>query len=151
MRLIITLTLVALCGPVRGGDSAWEIVKVEASKDHPGHQEVTICNSSEKPVELVRAWPEGKMAAGNVCYMPTPTHVDPRFAAISRVRMPLFAELCHYPAGWKMYMTVEPGDSVKAILPSTNGFSKAKLGLLLRQKGGRVLVGQLEGPAPKDK
>ena len=146
---LFTLLLMALCGHVCAGDTAWEIVKVEVSKDIPGYQEITVCNSSDKPVQLARHWTIGDVATANACFMPAPNPGAPRIAMQAGVHLTLFAEACHYPAGMKMFMTVKPGESVKAIMPITGEAGGAKLGLVLRQKRGRVLVGQLPKIGPK--
>jgi hypothetical protein len=58
--------------------------------------------------------------------------------------MTLFAEPCHYPNEAEKFIKVQPGESIKAILPTLEGFHGVHLSLVLTQKKGRIVVGSLD-------
>ena len=70
-----------------------------------------------------------------------------RLAAISGPDKPLIAEPCHFPEGWNRFMQVEPGATVTAILPVTDGYG-GKLGFVITTRQGRILVGPLTAVTP---
>ena len=146
---LFLLLLALLSGSLCAGDSDWKIVEVKAAKGRPGYEEVTVCNASDKPIEIARDWRFGDMAAGNICPLPPLDSSEERIF-YTGPNPTLIAEPCHFTGGGKPYMKIEPGGSVKAVLPSLDSLRDRgmRLGLVLREKGGKVLVGLLEKPKP---
>lgn len=143
------LVLAACCGFLYAEESHWKITGFEAAEGRPDYSVVTLRNTSEHALELGEHWHFKGAASANACILRFPDQgrslKNDQITFAGGPAFTLFSEPCHGP---KSFLIVEPGTSVRAMLPRLNGFKNYQLGLVLTRRDKKVVAAVLE-PLPQ--
>ena len=133
MKALLIATL--LFGAVQAEEACWEVV--DAARQHNVGAGATwvfrIRNISDREIAVIEDWSRKGKAAANLCLELGQFGANPDIN--------LIAEPCHYPSLGSL--TIEPGDTVTAVVPALTGFELGRLNLTIIEDGKKLLVAPL--------